>query len=223
MIGLLHVLLMLCSGPERENHRGVEAWNRRDTTAALKRFESASRQDSSQSDYAFNSGTLKSLAGKDGEADFARAIARASDPEAKARALYNRGTARLRKAVSAPPGQGDPNGAISDLRDALRLKPGWNEASRNLDRALRLRPPPQKDKDPKPKDQPKDGPKDKKDPPPQGGQDERKPSEDRDQAPPQGMDPRDAERLMDGAAAREAQQAKQQSRKPREESDAPDW
>lgn len=222
MIELLHLVLMLCSGPERENHRGVEAWTRRDTTAALERFENAARQDSTQSDYAFNSGTLKSLAGKDGDGDFARAIARAPDPEAKARALYNRGTARLRKAVSAPPGQADPAGAISDLREALKLKPGWNEASRNLDRALRLRPPPQKDKDPKPKDQPKDGPKDKKDPP--QGKDGQEPSDPgQGQAPPPGMDPRDAQRLMDGAAAREAQQAKQQSRKPREDSDAPDW
>ena len=224
MISSLCLLTLLMAGPERDNHRGIQAWAKKDTAAALSSFDKAERADTAQSDYAFNAGTLKTIAGKDGESDFAHALETAKDRDARARTLYNRGTARLHKAMTSPPGQADVGGAVSDLRDALKLKPGWNEASHNLDRALRLRPPPQKKPDQKPKDQPKDQkPQDKKDPQNKPGDGEKPPPEQGQNPTPSGMDPRDAQRLMDGAAAREAQQAREKTRKPQEESDAPDW
>lgn len=225
MTFLAALLLLVSAGSERENRRGIEAWRRGDTTAAIRHFSTAARRDSTQSDYAFNAGTLKSLSGQDAEADLSAALARARSDEEKARALYNRGTARLSKAASAPPGQGDVGGAISDLRQAVRMRPGWNEASRNLDRALRLRPPPQPKQDPKPDDKSDPKPDQKNKP------NENKPSQGdkpQDAQPPQpdpspGMDPQDAQRLLDGAAAREAQQQREQRRKRPEDNDGPDW
>lgn len=220
---LVATLLLSPGAGERDNRRGVEAWNRADGPEAVRRFDAAAAADSTVADYAFNAGTAKARANRDGEADFARALALAGDRDAKARAFYNRGTSRLRKALEAPPGQGDVSGAITDLREALKLRPSWQDASRNLDRALRLRPPPQPKQDPKggdqPKNEPKPGPKDSKEPEPkssEGG----KPSE---PPPSEAMDPRDARRILDGAAAREAQQAKETNRRKNEETDAPDW
>lgn len=229
---ILALLLALLSGAgERENRRGVEAWRRHDTAEAIRHFEKAARADTTQSDFAFNAGTLKALSGQDAEADLAAALARARGDEEKARAFYNRGTSRLAKAAQAPPGQSDLGGAIADLRQAVRLRPGWTEAARNLDRALRMRPPPQPKQDPKPDDKqdPKNDPqKDKKDPQKDGNrdQDRDKPSSDDQQAqtqPAPGMDPQDARRLLDGAAAREAQQQREQRRKRPEDNDGPDW
>jgi hypothetical protein len=229
---ILALLLALLSGAgERENRRGVEAWKRHDTASAIRHFEKAARADSTQSDYAFNAGTLKALSGQDAEADLTAALARARGGEEKARALYNRGTARLAKAAQAPVGQGDVAGAISDLRQAVQLRPGWNEAARNLDRALRMRPPPQPKQDPKPddkKDKPDDPQKAKQDPRKDGKEEQNRdnPSPEDPQPKPQpapGMDPQDAQRLLDGAAAREAQQQRQQRRKRPEDNDGPDW
>jgi tetratricopeptide (TPR) repeat protein len=220
---LLACLLLVPGAGERENRRGIEALRRADTSASVEHFESALAADTTAADYAFNAATAKALAGKDGEAEFARALSLAADRDERARVLYNRGTARLRKAVGAPPGQGDVAGAIADLREALKLRPSWKDASRNLERALRLRPPPQPPQDPKggdgPKKQPKPEPGDPKpqDAPPSP---EKKPSPGN---PAEGMDPRDARRLLDGAAAREAQQAKETKQRKNEESDGPDW
>lgn len=221
---LLLVGLLLAPGAgERENRRGIEALRRADTAASVGHFESAFAADTSAVDYAFNAATAKALAGKDAEADFAKALSLATDRDERARVLYNRGTARLRKAIGAPPGQGDVSGAIADLREALKIRPSWRDASRNLERALRMRPPPQPPKDPKggggSKDQPKPepgNPKPQESPPSQ----EKKPSPPN---PADGMDPRDARRLLDGAAAREAQQAKETKQRKNEESDGPDW
>lgn len=220
------MLSLLVSGPERDNHRGYESWRRKDTASALKAFEKAARKDSTRSDYAFNLGTAKTLSGKDGEADLTRAVTLSKTPAEKARALYNRGTARLAKALSAPQGQGDPSGAITDLRDALKLRPGWNEAARNLDRALRMRPPPKQCPNPKNQDKQNDQKQDKKDQKPQDGKDQQKPEQGNQEQKPQpqsGMDPRDAQRLLDGASAREAQQARERSRQKQEDSDGQDW
>lgn len=222
---LAMLLILVSAGSERENRRGIEAWRRSDTTAAIRHFTAAARADSTQSDYAFNAGTLKALSGQDGEADLSAALARARGDEEKARALYNRGTARLAKAASAPPGQGDVGGAISDLRQAVRMRPGWNEAARNLDRALRLRPPPQPKQDPKPDDKkdPKQDKQDKKDEPKPSPGDQKQEPQSPKPDPSPGMDPQDAQRLLDGAAAREAQQQRQQRRKRPEDNDGPDW
>lgn len=224
MILLLALATALCSGPERDNHHGVESWSRKDTSAALKSFEKAARKDTTRSDYAFNLGTVKTLSGKDGEPDLSRAVATSKNREEKARALYNRGTSRLSKAISAPQGQGDPNGAIADLREALELRPNWNEAAHNLDRALRLRSatPPKQCPNPKNQNQKQD----KKDQKPQNNdnkQNEPQQQEPQQPKPQPGMDPRDAQRLLDGASARETQQAREKSRQKKENSDAPDW
>lgn len=218
---LLAAILLTPGAGERDNRRGIEAWREKDTAEAVRRFEDALAADTSIGDYAFNAATAKALANQDPEVHFARALTQAKTPEDRARTLYNRGTSRLHKAQTAPPGQGDVSGAISDLREALKLRPSWQDAAKNLDRALRMRPPPQPKQDPKDKDQPKDKPKPDqgdpkpKDPPPSEKKQEPSPSE--------GMDPRDASRLLDGAAAREGQQAKETQRKKNEESDGPDW
>lgn len=224
MIGFVALVVALAAGPERDNHRGYESWTRKDTAAALKAFEKAARKDSTRPDYAFNLGTTKSLAGKDGDSDLTRAVDLSRTPSERARALYNRGSSRLAKALAAPAGQGDPLGAISDLRSALKIRPNWNEAARNLDRALRMRPPPNPKQCPNPKDQKKDDPKQdnkdqKQDPQQQQDQQQAQPKE----QPKPAMDPRDAQRLLDGASAREAQQARDKSRQKKEDTDAPDW
>lgn len=226
MIALIALATSLMAGPERDNHKGVQAWAGKDTAAALKAFERAARKDSARADYAFNLGTAKTLSGKDGEAELSRAVTLSKTPDEKARALYNRGTARLAKALAAPQGKGDPSGAISDLREALKIRPKWNEAARNLDRALRMRPPPNPKQCPNPKNQnqPNDPKQDKKDQEPQDPkQDPKDSQQQQQQQQPQGMDPRDAQRLLDGAAARENQQARERARQKKEDSDAPDW
>lgn len=249
-------ILLLFAGPERENHRGILAWKRQDTAKAIEYFGKAARMDSTVSDYAFNAGTLKALQGADSDSDFAAAWKAAKSSEEKARILYNRGTARLAKASTSAPGQGNLKGAIEDLRNAVRLRPGWQDASRNLESALRLRPPPQPQKnDPDPKqDQKQDQDQDKKQDPKQDPQKKpgegdpkdgekkdpkqdstrKSPSEasrqenDDSKPEPKGlqpgqMDPRDAKRLLDGAAAREGQQQKASKRDRNETDDAPDW
>lgn len=219
MIASIAMAVALIAGPERDNHKGVQAWSGNDTAAALKAFAKAAR-DTTRPDFAFNLGTAKALSGKDGEAELSRAVALSRTADEKARAHYNRGTARLAKALSAPQGQGDPSGAIADLREALKARPGWNEASRNLDRALRMRPPPDPKKDPKddPKQDPKQDPKkDSPDPKKDDGGQQPRPQ------PQPGMDSRDAQRLLDGAATREAQQARDHANRKKEDTDAPDW
>lgn len=221
---LVATLFLAPAAGERDNRRGIEAWRRHDTAQAVRSFEEAVRSDTTIGDYAFNAATAKAFANQDAEAQFARALALAGDPQARARTLYNRGTSRLQKARTSPPGQGDVSGAISDLREALKLRPGWQEAARNLDHALRMRPPPQPKQDPKDQDRPKDKDKPKSDPgepKPQDSPDSRK--QDPKPSPPDGMDPRDARRLLDGAAAREGEQAKEGNRRKNEESDGPDW
>jgi len=114
---------------------------------------------------------------------------------------------------SAPPqqaqGQDGPenevNGAIDDLRQSLKIKPQWNEASRNLDLALRLR---KQCKKPKPDDKNKD--------------DKQPPKDQPQQTPPPQMQQQDAQRLMDAAQAQENTQAKKPVGK-KDDDDGPDW
>lgn len=219
---LVATLLLAPGAGERDNRKGVEAWRRQDTAESVRRFQAAAAADTALTDYAFNLATAKAKANQDAEADFARALARSTSREERARTLFNRGTSRLHKALASPPGQGDVPGAITDLREALKLRPTWQEASRNLDRALRLRPPPRPKQDPKNDDKPEKKPDPKKS--------DSKPSPDeppkpRDSESPSAaeMDPRDAQRLLDGAAAREAQQAQERKRKNNEVNDGPDW
>jgi hypothetical protein len=201
----------------RENRKGLEAWSRKDTAAAIEHLEKATR-DTTDSRYGFNLGTIESLAKRpDADTAFDRALGHAKDSLQRARILYNRGTSRLE---ASREGNGDPSAAAQDFRDALKLHPGWQEAARNLELALRKPPPQKKPKDDKKDQDKKDKPKDQKKPQDQNPKD----SSDQNQPPkpqPNGMDKQDAQRLLDAAKAQEGKQLKRPVRK--EETDGPDW
>jgi hypothetical protein len=200
----------------RENEKGLEAWGKKDTAGAIRHLEKAAR-DTSDPRYGYNLGTVKAISGKpDADAAFERSLHGARSPDQKARILYNRGTSRL---LSAKGGKGDPSGAVQDFREALKLKPGWQEASRNLELALRMQKQDQDRKKNKPKDQ--DNKQDQKKPQPQGGGQDKDKQDPQPPPPRSGMDPQDAQRLLDAAKAQEGKQLKRPSRK--EESDGPDW
>jgi len=212
------IAAVLCGSGARENQKGLQAWTERDTVAAIRHLEKAA-QDTSDPRYGYNLGTLQSLSGRPGAQDaFDRALRFARDSMQRARILYNRGTARLDSARS---NHGDPSAAAQDFRDALKLHPGWQQAARNLELALR-KPPPQKNRN---KDQ--DKKEDKKNQDKKGGNNQQqnpKDSANQDQQPqaqPGGMDRQDAQRLLDAAKADEGKQLKRPVRK--EETDGPDW
>jgi Ca-activated chloride channel homolog len=226
MIAIIALVVAAFAGSSaRENRKGLEAWQNKDTASAIKHLENAAK-DTTDPRYGYNLGTVKSLAGRpDAEAAFDRPLQIAKDSSQRARILYNRGTSRLEKARS---GQGDPASAAQDFRDALKLKPGWKEAGRNLELALRMAQQQQQKQKPPPKD---DKSKDKKDPGNQQknqAKDQDKPRNPRDssdqQQPkpqPNGMDKQDAQRLLDAAKAQEGKQLKRSARK--EATDGPDW
>jgi len=212
------IAAVLCGSGARENQKGLQAWTEKDTVAAIRHLEKAA-QDTSDPRYGYNLGTLQSLSGRPGAQDaFDRALRFARDSMQRARILYNRGTARLDSARS---NHGDPSAAAQDFRDALKLHPGWQQAARNLELALR-KPPPQKNRN---KDQ--DKKEDKKNQDKKGGNNQQqnpKDSANQDQQPqaqPGGMDRQDAQRLLDAAKADEGKQLKRPVRK--EETDGPDW
>jgi len=212
------IAAVLCGSGARENQKGLQAWTERDTVAAIRHLEKAA-QDTSDPRYGYNLGTLQSLSGRPGAQDaFDRALRFARDSMQRARILYNRGTARLDSARS---NHGDPSAAAQDFRDALKLHPGWQQAARNLELALR-KPPPQKNQN---KDQ--DKKEDKKNQDKKGGNNQQQNPKDstnqeqQPQAQPGGMDRQDAQRLLDAAKADEGKQLKRPVRK--EETDGPDW
>jgi tetratricopeptide (TPR) repeat protein len=212
------IAAVLCGSGARENQKGLQAWTEKDTVAAIRHLEKAA-QDTSDPRYGYNLGTLQSLSGRPGAQDaFDRALRFARDSMQRARILYNRGTARLDSARS---NHGDPSAAAQDFRDALKLHPGWQQAARNLELALR-KPPPQKNQN---KDQ--DKKEDKKNQDKKGGNNQQQNPKDstnqeqQPQAQPGGMDRQDAQRLLDAAKADEGKQLKRPVRK--EETDGPDW
>jgi tetratricopeptide (TPR) repeat protein len=212
------IAAVLCGSGARENQKGLQAWTEKDTVAAIRHLERAA-QDTSDPRYGYNLGTLQSLSGRPGAQDaFDRALRFARDSMQRARILYNRGTARLDSARS---NHGDPSAAAQDFRDALKLHPGWQQAARNLELALR-KPPPQKNQN---KDQ--DKKEDKKNQDKKGGNNQQQNPKDstnqeqQPQAQPGGMDRQDAQRLLDAAKADEGKQLKRPVRK--EETDGPDW
>ena len=221
MMAIIALVAAVCaSSNARENRKGLEAWRDKDTTAAIKHLENAAK-DTTDPRFGYNLGTVKSLAGRpDAEAAFDRSLQIAKDSAQRARILYNRGTSRLEKARS---GQGDPSFAAQDFRDALKLRPGWKEAGRNLELALRMaqqqKQKPKDDDKKQDKKDPKDQPKDKDKP-----QQNPKDSSDQKEPPkpqPNGMDKQDAQRLLDAAKAQEGKQLKRPARK--EATDGPDW
>jgi len=217
VIGILVCLhLFGASSPAsaRENRKGLAAWLEKDTARALSHLERAAR-DSADSRYSYNLGTLRSLARKPGADEaFDRSLRSSRSAQDSSKILYNRGTSRLEAA------RGDPTAAAQDFRQALRLRPGWKDAARNLELALRLaRPQGQSDKN-EPKKNPdsrkKDQPKPKPDP--QDGKDKQQ-----GQPPPSstGMSKEDADRMLDAARAQESKQTGKPSRKV--VGDGPDW
>lgn len=231
------LILALWSGlganAARENQRGLDALAGGDTTKALKHFDKASRADTSDPRYAYNLGTVQARTRKiSPDAALGQALSHAKSDQERARILYNRGTARYETAKakhaastsmpmgapagSAPQGNGqagqdngkdEVNGAVEDLRQALKYRPGWNEAARNLDLALKLRQQcnkPNKDKD----DDKKNKDQDQKQPQPQ---------------PQNQMQQQDAQRLLEAAQAQENNQAKKPPQKRKEDEDGPDW
>jgi|GEM_PF-1226649 hypothetical protein len=219
---------LLGANAPRENRRGLEALAKGDTAKALKHLEKAAKADTSDARYAYNLGTVQARTGK-GSPDGAlgQALSHAKSPQDRARILYNRGTARYetakakhQAATNAPPapaqpgaqaqepdnGENDVNGAIDDLRQTLKLRPGWNEAARNLDLALRLR-----SQCKKPKNDDKNKDQNKQD------QQQQQPN------PQQQLQQQDAQRLLEAAQAQENSQAKKAAPKKKDDDDGPDW
>lgn len=204
----------------RDNRSGLSAWKEGDTAAALKRLERAAR-DTSDPRFAYNLGTVRSLAGS-GNADtaFGQALQHARTDAERARILYNRGTDRLQASQASG---ACPNPAIDDLRESLKLKPGWKEAARNLELALRLR---KQQEDQKKNDKKKDDKKqqDKKDPPPQDPKDkDDKSAQKPPPKKPDQMDKQDAERLLNAAQAKEGENLKKPKAPGQGVGHGPDW
>ncbi len=208
----------------RENRRGLDALAKGDTAKALKHLEKAAKADTADARYAYNLGTVQARTRKASpDAALGQALSHAKSPQERARILYNRGTSRYETAKAkhqasmAPApggaagnqddnGKNEVDGAISDLRQALKLRPGWNEAARNLDLALRLRSQCNK---PKNDDKNKDDKQDRKqDPQPQ---------------PQNQMQQQDAQRLLEAAQAQENNQAKKAPQRKKDDDDGPDW
>lgn len=211
----------------RENRRGLDALAKGDTAKALKHLEKASKADTGDARYAYNLGTVQARTGKASpDAALGQALSHAKSPQERARILYNRGTSRYETAKSkhqasmmpAPGGAGgatgnqddngknEVNGAIDDLRQALKLRPGWNEAARNLDLALRLR---------NQCNKPKNDDKNKND--------KQDPKQDQQPQPQNQMQQQDAQRLLEAAQAQENNQAKKAPEKKKDDNDGPDW
>jgi Ca-activated chloride channel family protein len=108
------------------NHRGVEAYGKKDYSKAEEAFAKEAKLHPTPT-AAFNVGTTKIAAGKreEGSAALAEAM---KDPALRAAALYNRGNS----ALSA----GSFDHAIHDYTEALRLRPNDRNAKRNLEIAL---------------------------------------------------------------------------------------
>lgn len=217
---VIHSLLLLASlgvvssSAARENRKGLDAWQAKDTAGALSHLERAAR-DTTDPRYGYNLGTVRSMA-RDPHAEeaFDQALRAARSRSDSARILYNRGTNRLQSAKAGP---GQTGSAVQDLRDALRCRPGWKDAARNLELALKQNR--QKDdKGGKDQDKKKQDKQDQKKPKP--GDDQKK-QDPKDQPQPTGMSKQDADRLLDAARAQEGKQARKPARKV--ESDGPDW
>lgn len=224
MLTVLVAIGSLCSGASgaRDNRAGLAAWKAGDTSSALKRLERAAR-DTSDPRFSFNLGTVRSLSGA-GSADtaFSQALAHARTNAERAKILYNRGTDRLQTAQAAG---ACPNPAIDDLRESLRLQPGWNEAARNLELALRLRKQQedQKKNDKDKKKDPKDDQKDQKDKDEQKKDKDDKSAQKPQPKTPDQMDKKDAERLLNAAQAKEGANMKKPGAPGQGVGHGPDW
>lgn len=225
MLTVLVAIGSLCGSAAgaRDNRAGLTAWKEGDTAKALKRLERAAR-DTSDPRFSFNLGTVRALArAKNADTAFGQALERTRDPAERARILYNRGTDRLQAAQA---GGACPNPAIDDLRESLKLRPGWKEAARNLELALRLRKQQEDQKKQDDKNKKQDDKKDQKDK--QDKDDSKKDKDDKSaQKPPDPkpdqMDKNDAERLMNAAQAKEGENMKKPAMPAQGVGHGPDW
>ncbi|MBK8801681.1 MAG: hypothetical protein IPN71_06395 [Fibrobacteres bacterium] len=228
MLTVLVAIGSLCgwAAGARDNRAGLTAWKEGDTAKALKRLERAAR-DTSDPRFSYNLGTVRAMAGaKNADTAFAQALERTRNPAERAKILYNRGTDRLQ---SAQAGGACPNPAIDDLRESLKLRPGWKEAARNLELALRLRKQQEDQKKQDDKDKKKDDKKDQKDQKNKEDKDDSKKEKDDKSAQkpsdpkPDQMDKNDAERLMNAAQAKENENMKKPAMPAQGVGHGPDW
>ena len=201
MIASLLLTILVAGGGERENRKGVEALRSGNAKAAASHFDAAVKADSANARFRYNRALSRSMAGAPSDADWDAAR---RDTSLSGKALYNRGTARLKAAQS---GQGDAKGAVADLAQALKKRPGWNEAAKNLELALRL----QKQQEQQKKND--DKKKDKKDKPePQPGQPD----------PKEALSKEQAEQMLRAAEARD-QDRRQKNAQKAKVTDGKDW
>lgn len=201
MIASLLLTLLVAGGGERENRKGVEALRSGNAKAAASHFDAAVKADSANARFRYNRALSRSMAGAPSDVDWDAAR---RDTSLSGKALYNRGTARLKAAQS---GQGDAKGAVADLAQALKKRPGWNEAAKNLELALRL----QKQQEQQKKND--DKKKDKKDKPePQPGQPD----------PKEALSKEQAEQMLRAAEARD-QDRRQKNAQKAKVTDGKDW
>lgn len=127
--GLLTGLAVRETSSHAAATRGVKAYEAKQYDAAATAFRKAQELRPS-SEAAFNRGTAEIAAGRreEGSATLAAAL---RDPALRADALYNRGNSALAAKAF--------DHAIRDYQDALRTRPNFAEAKRNLEIALARR------------------------------------------------------------------------------------
>ncbi|MEN9354657.1 MAG: hypothetical protein RL318_1982 [Fibrobacterota bacterium] len=207
MIAIL-LSMLLAAGGERDNRSGVQSFKQGDLPGALEHFEKAAEKDTANARLRYNRALARTLAGKPEAAQADWEIAR-RDTSLAAKALYNRGTGAL---DAARKGKGDAKQAVRDLSQALKMRPGWKEAARNLELARRLE---QQQKDQKKNDKDKkqdkkDDPKKDKEPPkPKDGPDKDKENPQPQPAPGEALSKEQADQMLQAAQAREQERRKQ--------------
>jgi hypothetical protein len=224
VIAPILLTILVAGGGERENRKGVEALRSGNAKSAASHFDAAVKADTTNARFRYNRALSRSMAGAPADADWDAAR---RDTSLLSKALYNRGTARLKAAQS---GQGDAKGAVSDLAQALKKRPGWNEAAKNLELAMRLQKQQeeQKKKDDKKqdkdkKDQPKKDPQKKPGDPKDNGDKNEKPEPQPGQPDPKEALSKDqADQMLRAAEARD-QDRRQKNAQKAKETNGKDW
>lgn len=124
--GVLGGLVVQETNSHAASSRGVKAYDAKQYDVAATDFRKAHQLRPSP-ESAFNLGTAEIAAGRreEGSADLAEAL---KNPALRADALYNRGNSALSAKAF--------DHAIRDYKDALRARPNFPEAKRNLELAL---------------------------------------------------------------------------------------
>jgi tetratricopeptide (TPR) repeat protein len=221
--GMIAILLsiLVAAGGERDNRSGVQSFKQGDIPGALEHFEKAAEKDTANARLRYNRALARTLAGK---ADAAQADwdAARRDTSLAAKALYNRGTGAL---DAARKGNGDAKQAVRDLSQALRMRPGWKEAARNLELARRLEQQQKKDEKKQPddkKDKKNDPKKDQEPPKPKDGDGKDKERPQPQPAPGEALSKEQADQMLQAAQAREQERRKQNQPKG-ESRNGKDW